>query len=302
LEKARTVETKVAELLNDRLVPFVQHSANRNSGIIYFHSKDNPFGGYERIAQDLKGRAEEEILTRAYGIPTKSASTRFPMFSREVNVIPHDKIPADLTRYMILDPAGRKNWFMCWIGVDADETYYVYREWPDVNVGDWAKWHGGKWIGGEGSKGLGYGIKDYVDLIVGLEEDNSEEILDRLIDPRLGAAKYQSQNGASSIIEDLADNGLTFNPAPGLDIEDGIQAIQTKMAYNRKAKIDGINHPRFYVSDRCENIITALQEYTGDGGSDEAWKDPVDVIRYACIDGIRWVDKTIQQSKRKGGY
>jgi hypothetical protein len=224
------------------------------------------------------------------------------MFSREVNVIAHDKIPADLTRYMILYPAGRKNWFMCWIGVDADETYYVYREWPDVNVGDWAKWHGGKWIGGEGSKGLGYGIKDYVDLIVGLEEDNSEEILDRLIDPRLGAAKYQSQNGASSIIEDLADNGLTFNPAPGLDIEDGIQAIQTKMAYNRKAKIDGINHPRFYVSDRCENIITALQEYTGDGGSDEAWKDPVDVIRYACIDGIRWVDKTIQQSKRKGGY
>jgi hypothetical protein len=303
LEKARTVETKTAELLNDRPVPFIQHAANGNSAIIYFHSKDNPFGGYDRIAQDLQGRGEEEILTRAYGVPTKSASTRFPMFSREVNVIPHDKIPREnVTRYMILDPAGRKNWFMCWIAVDESETYYVYREWPDVNVGDWAKWHGGRWIGGDGSKGLGYGIKNYVDLIIRSESDDKEEILDRLIDPRLGAAKYQSQNGASSIIEDLADNGLTFNPAPGLDIEDGIQAIQSKMAYNRKAKMDSLNRPRFYVSENCQNIITALQEYTGDGGTDEAWKDPIDVIRYACIDGIRWMDKTIQQPKRRSGY
>lgn len=302
LEKAKTVEMKEAELLGGRMVPFVQHSQNRNSGIIYFHSKDNPFGGYDRIAQDLKGRSEEEILTRAYGIPTKSASTRFPMFSREVNVISHDKIPKDCTRYMILDPAGRKNWFMCWIAVDANETYYVYREWPDVNVGDWAKWHGGKWIGGDGSKGLGYGIRDYVDLITRMESDNGEEIMERLIDPRLGAAKYQAQNGASSIIEDLADNGLTFIPAPGLDIEDGVQAIQTKMAYNRKAPIDGTNHPHFYISDRCENIITALQEYTGDGGSDEAWKDPVDVVRYACIDNIRFVDPDVKSKTRRGGY
>jgi hypothetical protein len=187
--------------------------------------------------------------------------------------------------------------------VDESETYYVYREWPDVNVGDWAKWHGGKWIGGEGSKGLGYGIKDYVELITRCESDNEETITERLIDPRLGAAKYQAQNGASSIIEDLADNGLTFIPAPGLDIEDGIQAIQTKMAYNRKEKLDSLNRPHFYVSDRCENIITALQEYTGDGGSDEAWKDPVDVIRYACIDNIRFVDETVQPKTRsQGGY
>ena len=304
LEKARTVETKLAELLNDRPVPFVQHAANGNSAIIYFHSKDNPFGGYDRIAQDLQGRGEEEILTRAYGVPTKSASTRFPMFSREVNVIPHDKIPREnVTRYMVLDPAGRKNWFMCWIAVDESETYYVYREWPDVNVGDWAKWHGGRWIGGEGNKGLGYGIRDYVELITRCESDNGETITERLIDPRLGAAKYQSQNGASSIIEDLADNGLTFIPAPGLDIEDGIQAIQSKMAYNRKTKMDSLNRPHFYVSENCQNIITALQEYTGDGGTDEAWKDPIDVIRYACIDNIRFVDETTQpRTRSKGGY
>jgi len=302
LASAKTIKTKRAELLNDRIVPYIQHSANRNAGIIYFHSKDNPFGGYDRIAKDLRGRPEDEILTRAYGVPTKSASSRFPLFSREVNVIAHDKIPRkDVTRYMILDPAGRKNWFMCWIAVDATETYYVYREWPDTCIGSWAKWHGGKWIGGEGSKGMGYGIRDYVNLI--MESEKYEEVFERLIDPRLGAAKYQTLNGASSIIEDLADAGLTFVPAPGLDIEDGIQAMQTKMAYDRKKPIDGINRPHFYVSDRCENIITALQEYTGEGGPDEAWKDPIDVIRYAAIDGIRYIDTKKQlTTKRMGGY
>lgn len=302
LEGAKTVESRKATLLANRPVPFVQHSKNRNAGIIYFHSDQNPFGGYDRIAKDLLGRTDEEILTRAYGVPTKSASSRFPAFSVETNVIKHELIPRhNVTRYMILDPAGQKNWFMCWIAVDATETYYVYREWPDVGIGDWAKWHQGKYIGGEGSKGLGYGIRDYVNLILRYEE--GEEIFERLIDPRLGAARYQAQDHASSIIEELADAGLIFVPAPGLDIEDGIQAITTKMAYNRNAPIDALNRPHFYVSDRCQNIITALQEYTGAEGPDEAWKDPIDVVRYACIDGIRFVDtKNHSHVKRAAGY
>lgn len=302
LAGAKTIEVKEAELLGGRMVPFIQNSKNRNAGIIYFHSKDNPFGGYDRIAQDLKGRPEDEILTRAYGIPTKSISTLFPLFNRELNVVKHDQIPKkDVTRYMVLDPAGRKNWFMCWIAVDAQGTYWVYREWPDVQVGDWAKWHGGKWIGAQGSKGLGYGIKDYVDLM--MREEEGETIFERLIDPRLGAAKYQTQNGASSIIEDLADAGLVFIPAPGLEIEDGIQALQTKMAYDKKRPIDGLNRPHFYVSERCQNIITALSEYTGADGPDEAWKDPVDVVRYAAIAGIDYVDpQKLQTSKPRGGY
>lgn len=299
LAGAKTIRTKVAELLDNERVPYIQHSKNRNAGVIFFHSKDNPFGGYERIAEDLRNRPREEILTRAYGIPTKSISTLFPLFSREVNVVPHEKIPTkDVTRYMVLDPAGRKNWFMCWIAVDAAETYWVYREWPDQNVGDWAKWHGGRWIGGEGSKGLGYGIKDYVDLI--LRHEEGEEIFERLIDPRLGAAKYQTQNGASSIIEDLADAGLIFVPAPGLEIEDGIQALQTKMAYERKKPLDSLNRPHFYVSERCQNIITAMSEYTGADGPDEAWKDPVDVVRYAAIAGVRYIPPGAMRVKTKG--
>jgi len=305
VQGAETVAFKQAELLGGRSVPYLQRSKNRDAAIIYFHSKDNPFGGYERIAKDLAGRPEPEILTRAYGIATKSISTKFPNFSREVNVIPHDKIELrGKTKYMILDPAGRKNWFMAWVAIDESDSWFVYREWPDGNVGEWAKWTGGKWSSGEGAKGLGYGIKDYVELITNLESETKDTIFERFIDPRLGAAKYQTQEGASSIIEDLADAGLLFIPAPGIDIEDGLQALQTKMAYNRKNPIDSINRPHFYISERCQNVISALQEYTADGGSDEAWKDPIDVIRYLAVSGVGYVNpesmKVVKQSK--GGY
>lgn len=303
LDGAKTLETAPADLLKNRPVPIAQVSKNRNAGIVYFHTKDNPFGGYDRIAADLALRPEDEILCRAYGVPTKSLSCQFPNFSTEINVLQHDKMPrTNVTRYMVLDPAGRKNWFMCWIAVDETDTYYVYREWPDVSVGDWAKWHGGKWINGEGAKGLGYGIKQYVDLILDLE--TGETMFERLIDPRLGAAKYQTQNGASSIIEDLADAGLIFIPAPGLEIDDGLQAMQTKMAYNKKQPIDGINRPHFYISERCQNTITALQEYTATGGPEEAMKDPIDCVRYAAIDGIRFIKDGQFRPARKtiGGY
>jgi hypothetical protein len=303
LDGATSVQSVEAELLNGELVPYVQRSKKRNASVHYFHSKDNPFGGYERIKETLVGRPREEILIRAYGVPVKSHATKFPKFNKEVNVVQPSEIPtANVTRYQIIDPAGAKNWFMAWIAVDASGTFWVYREWPGVDVGDWAEWKGGKWMPGQGAKGQGFGIRDYMDLIAELEGD--EKIFERLIDPRLGAAKYQSADGASSIIEDLNDAGMVCIPAPGLDIDDGLQALIGKMSWDTTRPADSVNRPHFYVSSECENIVQALSEYTGDGGLKEAWKDPVDVLRYAAIAGIDHVDETRNLATRQGagGY
>ena len=303
LDGATSVQSVEAELLNGELVPYVQRSKKRNASVHYFHSKDNPFGGYERIKETLVGRPREEILIRAYGVPVKSHATKFPKFNKEVNVVQPSEIPTtNVTRYQIIDPAGAKNWFMAWIAVDASGTFWVYREWPGVDVGDWAEWKSGKWMPGQGAKGQGFGIRDYMDLIAELEGD--EKIFERLIDPRLGAAKYQSADGASSIIEDLNDAGMVCIPAPGLDIDDGLQALIGKMSWDTTRPADSVNRPHFYVSSECENIIQALSEYTGDGGLKEAWKDPVDVLRYAAIAGIDHVDETRNLATRQGagGY
>jgi len=308
LDGAKTLETKPAALLNNRALPYVQECKERDAAILYLHTIDNPFSGYERVAKEAQSKGDESwILCRLYGVPTKSISSKFPSFSRETNVVKPESIPTEgVTRYMILDPAGRKKWFMCWIAVDATETWWIYREWPDVSHGDWAEWRNGKWAPGEGAKRDGNveGIAQYVSLITQLERENKEDIAERLIDPRLGAAKYQGATGVSCIIEDLADAGLPFVPAPGLDIEDGLQALHDKMAYNRSKPIDGSNRPRFFISERCENIIRAIQEYTGDGGKDEAWKDPLDVIRYAAIADIRYIDPKWGKATgtTRGGY
>ena len=76
LTGARTLETKKAELLNDEEVPVLQHSI-RNARIVYFHTKDNPYNSWEATKNQLKGANRDEILTRAYGVPTKPANTSF---------------------------------------------------------------------------------------------------------------------------------------------------------------------------------------------------------------------------------
>lgn len=303
VDGAKVLETRSAELLENQPIPTILECKNINGTVHYFWSEDNPFGGYPRIRETLLGKPREEILVRAYGVATKSHTTKFPKFNKAINVVSSDKIPTkSVTRYQIIDPAGSKNWFMCWIAVDESGTFWVYREWPGVDVGDWAEWKSGKWMPGPGAKGQGYGIRDYIELIQNLED--GEEIFERLIDPRLGASKYQAADGASSIIEDMNDQGMVCIPAPGLDIDDGLQALIGKMAWDTTKPPDSLNRPHFYVSEECENIIMALSEYTGEQGLKEAWKDPVDVLRYAAIADIDHVDakRTMTTRQGSGGY
>ena len=51
--------------------------------------------------------------------------------------------------------------------------------------------------------------------------------VEMIIDPRLGSASYQKSEGTSNIISDLADEDIFVNPADGLDIETGLQAINS---------------------------------------------------------------------------
>jgi len=303
LDGAKVIESRSAELLGGEMLPTILECKNINGTVHFFWSEDNPFGGYDRIRETLRGKPKSEILVRAYGIPTKSATTKFPKFNTAVNVVKPDQIPTSgVTRYHVIDPAGSKNWAMCWIAVDGSGTFWVYREWPGVDIGDWAEWKNGKWMPGDGAKGQGYGIRDYVDLIRDMEA--GEEIFERLIDPRLGAAKYQGCDGSSSIIEDLAEQGVICLPAPGLDIDDGLQALISKMSWDTTKPMDSVNRPHFYVSDECENIIRALAEYTGEEGLKEAWKDFIDVLRYAAIADVDHVDSkhVFVTCGSRGGY
>lgn len=293
LEGAKTMEEAPAELLDGEMVPTLQKCKHRSATVHYFHSISNPFGGYERLKRNLKGRPRAEVLVRAYGIPTKSHTAAFPKFSETVNVVPHEMVPTTgVTRYHIIDPAGRKNWFMAWIAVDAMGCRWIYREWPSTDIGEWAEpGDGEEWKPGPGSEGQGFGLRTYIETVYQEEGRNydkdkdewtgGEEIYERLIDPRLGAAKYQREDGDSCIIQDLDELDFVVKPAPGNDIEDGLQRINDRLDYDTAQDIDGTNRPMLYISEECPNMIAAFGNYTGQGGKDEAWKDPIDCVRYA---------------------
>lgn len=307
---AETLERREAPLLReihgqDKCeVPYAQVNPRKSTAILYFHTADNPWSGYESVVEMCRSKNDYKYtLTAAYGVPTKSYTTKFPKFGAH-NIIDPDKIPTHgITRYQIIDPAGKKNWSVAWICVAGDGTWYVENEWPDQQtVGPWIEpGKNGKWAPGDGAKGLGYGYRDYLEIFAEIE--GKKEVFERLIDPRLGAQRYTKDEADSSIIDDLNDLDFIVKPAPGIEIEDGLQKLVDLMSYDDTRPIDGMNRPKFYVSSKCQNMILCLNEYTGDQGKDEPAKDFVDLCRYAAAAEIDHLElATAGGRPTRGGY
>jgi hypothetical protein len=312
---AETTETKTAELL-DREVPVAQYSPSRDAAVVYLHSDENPFGGYDRIAKDLRGRPEEEILVRAYGIPVKSMTSLVPMFNTEVNVLNEKenkykmKFPdissSRFTCYQVVDPAGARNYVAIWAGVNDDGEVYIRREWPDRGTyGEWAIFGDPKWKYGPAAKKIGMDIAGYVELFEEIEDELGIEVFERIGDSRFFAKENENNDDLFTV---FADYGMHFVPSDGRTEELGIAALDEWFAYNPNADLDPANRPMCYIHESCENLIDSLINYNSNGKADEPLKDFFDVIRYLRMsnqgDGPDHFDKYALQSNMRetGGY
>ena len=306
LTGARTLETKKAELLNDEEVPVLQHSI-RNARIVYFHTKDNPYNSWEATKNQLKGANRDEILTRAYGVPTKPANTVFRNLDDKV-IMKHSEIPViknpkdnPCIYVLSIDPAGAKPWFMILVAITANGVHYVIDEYPDPSYGAWADMEKGtQGRPGEACQPNGYGIADYAEVI--RQMTKGLENVDMIIDPRLGSATYQKAEGTSNIISDLADEEIYVNPAEGLDIETGLQAINSLLAYDTSKPIGFDNHSKLIFSDKCGNTIHCCSNYQVEHGPKGVCKDGVDALRYAAIGNYKYYEDHELVSTGAGGY
>ncbi len=308
LKNAETLETRQADLLGGEEVPFVQYSPNKEAGIIYFHSILNPFGGYERIAKELKNDSREVIMTRAYGIPVKSMNTLFPDFSTSVHCI--DKLPTITkethTVYQVVDPAGARNYVAIWAAVDKKGYVTILKEWPDRDsYGEWAVFGDPKWKFGPASKKLGYDIQSYVDEFTMIEKEMGVQVFERIGDSRYFARENEDN---ADLFESFADKGMFFVPSNGTDIDTGINALDAWMKYNKNLPVDEANRPILHIHSSCGNLIHSLVNWGHKGKADEPLKDFVDVIRYLATHndgyGPDFVsDASFQTTMRnKGGY
>ena len=269
-------------------MPYVAECSKGSANVIWFHSVLNRYSPFEQIKLALRGRGPYEVKIRAYGWAESLAGSQFPRFG-EPNIIPHDQIPKEGTNYMAVDPAGSRNWFMVWMRIDEYGNKYVYREWPDISMGEWAL-PSEKPDGRPGpaqKSGAGMGLTEIKNLILSMEnrEFEGEEIAERYIDPRAAGSPVINKEGGTTLLQLLDEEPLAmfFTPAAGLRLEEGVAIINDWFSYDQNQPISAVNQPKLFVSEECKNLMWSLREWTGIDGEKGASKDPIDALRYIAV-------------------
>lgn len=310
---AKIIETKPAPLLADTInvngcprgtMPYKAKSYVRPASVMWFHSQLNPYNPFEQLKKTLAGKKSYEIKIRAYGWADNISGSQFPRFSPEINVVKPEGVPEQGTNYMVCDPAGARNWFMLWMRVAKDGSMYVYREFPDSSDGEWAlpsADHDGK-AGTAQRSNAGRSLADYKQLILDLE--NGEEISERYIDPRAGGSKAVTEDGGVTLIEMLDDgeNPMSFQPAAGIRIEQGVAMINDGFSYDMNQEYSPLNKPKLYISESCSNLIYCVNEWTGQDGEKGATKDPIDCLRYLIVMNPEFMDNKTMKGYGEGSY
>lgn len=317
LKGAETLKTRKASLLKDRELPVQQYSPSRDAGVVYLHSDENPFGGYDRIKKDLQQSSDEQILCRAYGYPVRSMTSLLPKFSTSVNVLSDEpnqygmKFPditdtQKFTIYQIVDPAGNRNFTAIWGAVNKDGEIYIKKEFPDRDsYGEWAIFGDPRWKYGPASKKVGYDVSGYTDLFKDIEEEERFRVFERIGDSRYFARENENNE---DLFLSFSDCGMDFVPSSGKQEREGIIKLDEWFDYNENAKVDLANMPRCYIHKDCGNLIDSIVHYNANGKSDECLKDFFDVLRYFRMAndgrGPDFVDSQSLQVTRKGtgGY
>jgi phage terminase large subunit-like protein len=289
----RIKRTRFADLLPDTQnvpgipkghMPYIAECSKGSANVIWFHSILNRYSPFEQIKLALRGRGPYEVKIRAYGWAESLAGSQFPRFG-EANIIPADQIPEQGTNYMAVDPAGSRNWFMVWLRIDEHGNKFVYREWPDISMGEWAL-PAEKPDGRPGpaqKQGAGMGLTEIKEHILTLE--NGEEIAERYIDPRAAGSPVINKEGGTTLLQLLDEEpcAMYFTPAAGLRLEEGISIINDWFAYDQNQEISAINQPKLFISDECHNLMWCLREWTGLDNEKGASKDPIDALRYIAV-------------------
>jgi len=133
-------------------------------------------------------------------------------------------------------------------------------------------------------------------------ESVSEEIVERYIDPRAGASEHLAEKGGTCIIDEFAEpqygpDGrllapmMGLIPASGVQEDEGLGVVNELLDWNQEQPLVTLmNEPKLYVCEDCQQVIWALENYTGRGGPKGACKDFADLLRYMALAKLEFVE------------
>jgi hypothetical protein len=142
-----------------------------------------------------------------------------------------------------------------------------------------------------------FSLKRYKDEI--LKAEAGATIFERRMDSRFGNSPKEEAEGVTTLIEQMEDLGMTFEPMTSekqiLGTNDGsIDMINSALYYDKSVDIGAyspelgrINEPNMQVVETCPNMIFSLEMWTGKDGGKGACKDPIDVIRGFFLSELR---------------
>jgi hypothetical protein len=72
-------------------------------------------------------------------------------------------------------------------------------------------------------------------------------------------------------------------------VSEGYQFITNALDWYEGRPMDATNRPKLWVSERCKNVIYAIETHTGVDGQRGATKDVIDVLRMGFLKGMPYI-------------
>jgi len=134
------------------------------------------------------------------------------------------------------------------------------------------------------------------------QAEGGEDIYARIMDSRYGNRPTATQDGQTTLLEECAHLGFDpeFESASGKRIEEGTYLVNDFLSYDREQPRSSLNEPRLFVSRECQNLIFALQNWTGQDGQHGACKDFIDLLRYLLLHEIDDYTVTEREQRASG--
>lgn len=141
-----------------------------------------------------------------------------------------------------------------------------------------------------------------------------EMIEERYVDSRAGNSEHHTEEGGTCIIAEFEEEQFDSTgkqvgpswellPASGVHEEEGLSLVNDLLDWNQEKPLAPIlNAPRLYVCEDAQQVIWALENFTGRGGQKGACKDFADLLRYMALANLEYVDNSKPGGKPGGGF
>ena len=245
---------------------------------------DNPYISQEakRAFLEEGDYTDEERAARESGTPSFLTHRAYPTWDPAAHVIDTRRPPEGWGRMLVVDPAHRRPYAMCWLAFGPNGEVEVYDEYP------FGQLH-------YKMRASTLTARDYAAIIRTREGDRPATW--RVMDPRFGKAEWSLKGDRhTSIQEDFRRYGMIFDcNLPGVDqIETGVARVRELLRWDKTSPLREPNVPLLRVQRHCINTIAghANWNFAPPAARDaldlsekmqDAWKDHPDCVRYGVL-------------------